>query len=465
MKGDTIAAIATPPGSGGIGIVRISGDRAFAIALSLFRPRAQPDCIFRPERIISHRLYYGTLVRPDTQAVLDEVLIAFMKAPHSYTREDVVEIQAHSGYAVLKAILSAVLQGGAAPAGPGEFTRRAFMNGRIDLTQAEAVIDVINSKTRAALAAAADHLSGGFRDHLGRIRAGLRDILVRIEAAIDFPDEADDFQPQSVAPLLEAGVLSPILALIQQHEDGRMIRDGYRIAIVGRPNVGKSSLMNWLVGAERSIVTDIPGTTRDVVADAVVFRGVPVNFFDTAGVHVTQDTVELLGIAKTYERIRASDLVLLVQDASCDDSGPETGLLARTGQIPVIRVLNKIDIAPDPDKVIKDMALQSPPVVAVSVKNRLNLEALSDRMALEILRKIPAEDAPCPLMPNLRQARALEAAADCIRQALAGIRQEMPAELIAMDMRDALERIDEITGARTSDEILDRIFDAFCIGK
>jgi tRNA modification GTPase len=464
MKGDTIAAIATPPGRGGIGIVRISGDRAFAIALSLFRPRSLPDRIFRQDRIISHHLYYGTIVQPDTRAVLDEVLIAFMKAPHTYTREDVVEIQAHSGHAVLKAILSAVLQGGAEPAGPGEFTRRAFLNGRIDLTQAEAVIDIINSKTETALAVAADHLSGGFRDHVGRIGAGLRDILIRIEAAIDFPDEAEDFQLPSAAPLLETGVLKPIQALILQHEDGRVIRDGYRITIVGRPNVGKSSLMNWLVGSDRSIVTDIPGTTRDVVADAVVFRGIPVDFFDTAGVHVTQDTVELLGIEKTYERIRASDLMLLVQEASCADTGLESRLLEQAGNIPVIRVLNKIDLAPDTDNVVGNIESASLPVVAVSVKNRLNLDALADRIAKEILRKIPGQTT-CGLIPNLRQARALEAAAACIRQALEGLRQKSPAEIIAMDIRDALDRIEEITGVRSSDEILDRIFDVFCIGK
>jgi tRNA modification GTPase len=464
MKGETIAAIATPPGCGGIGIVRISGDLAFAIATSLFRPRSQPDRLFQPDRIISHHLYYGDIVQPDTQAVLDEVLIAFMKAPHSYTREDVVEIQAHSGYAILKAILNAVLQGGAEAAGPGEFTRRAFLNGRIDLTQAEAVIDIINSKTEIALAAAVEHLSGGFRTHVGCISAGLRDILVRIEAAIDFPDEADDFQPLSAAPLLEACVLAPIETLIQQHADGRVIRDGYRIAIVGRPNVGKSSLMNWLVGSDRSIVTDIPGTTRDVVADSVVFRGIPVNFFDTAGVHITQDAVELLGIEKTYERIRASDLMLLVLDASCADTGQETRLLEQAGDIPVIGVLNKIDLAPDPDYIVGIIESALLPVVAVSVKSRLNLDVLADRMAQKILRKIPGR-APCGLIPNLRQARALEDAAVRIRQALDGIRRKSPAEIIAMDIRDALDRIDEITGARTSDEILDRIFDAFCIGK
>lgn len=464
MKGETIAGIATPSGRGGIGIVRISGDRAFAIALSLFQPSRLTGTFFHPDRILSHHLYFGAIVRPDTQVALDEVLIAFMKAPHSYTREDVVEIQAHSGHAVLRAILNAVLQGGAEAAGPGEFTRRAFLNGRIDLTQAEAVIDVINSKTEKALAVAADHLSGGFRDHVGQISAHLRDILVRIEASIDFPDETDEFLPLSVVSLLDTGVLEPIRALIRRHEDGRMIRDGYRITIVGRPNVGKSSLMNWLVGTERSIVTDIPGTTRDVVEDAVVFRGIPVNFFDTAGVHITQDRVELLGIEKTYECIRASDLILLVLDASCTDSGLETRLLEQVRDIPVIRVLNKIDLAPGNDNIVDNNAFSSLPVVAISVKSRLNLDALADQIASEILRKIP-DDAPTGLIPNLRQARALEGAAVCIRRALDGIRRSSPVEIIAVDIRDALDRIDEITGSRTSDEILDRIFDAFCIGK
>ena len=464
MKWDTIAAIATPPGRGGIGIVRISGDLAFPIALSLFRPHPMKERPFHPDRIVSHHMYYGTIVHPNTQAVLDEVLIAFMKSPHSYTREDVVEIQAHSGYAVLKAILHVVLQSGAKAASPGEFTRRAFLNGRIDLTQAEAVIDIINSKTGAALSSASAHLSGGFRKHLDLIGSNLRDILVRIEAAIDFPEEADKFQSLSMLSTLENSILEPIQNLIRQYDDGRIVRDGYRISIIGRPNAGKSSLMNWLVGTERSIVSDIPGTTRDVVADSVIFRGIPVNFFDTAGVHITQDTVELLGIEKTYERIRTSDLVLLVIDASSSDSILEDQLLEQTGDIPVIRVLNKIDLAPDRDNVINSKASVLPPVVSVSIKNRLNLDNLSDQIAFEIQRKT-AELPTDGWIPNLRQARALEDSAASICQALEGIRQNTPVEFIAMDIHDALDRIDEITGTRTADEILDRIFDVFCIGK
>jgi tRNA modification GTPase len=419
---------------------------------------------FHPDRIISRHVYYGSIVRPDTQTVLDEVLITFMKGPYSYTREDMVEIQAHSGYAVLKAILHTVLQSGAYAAGPGEFTRRAFLNGRIDLTQAEAVIDVINAKTERALVSASGHLSGGFRKHLDGIGAELQNILIRIEAAIDFPDETDEFQPLSVVPILETRILEPIQTLICHHDDGRIVRDGYRISIIGRPNVGKSSLMNWLVGTERSIVTDIPGTTRDVVTDAVIFRGIPVNFFDTAGVHITQDTVELLGIEKTYERIRTSDLILMVMDASCSDSSLEDQLMVQIGDTPVIRVLNKIDLAPDHDIIIKSDATILLPMVPVSVKNRLNLDMLADRISFEIQRKT-AELPSDGWFPNLRQTTALEDAAACIHRTLDSIRQKSPAEIIAIDIRDTLDRINEITGTHTSDEILDRIFDAFCIGK
>jgi len=469
MNGSTIAAIATPLGRGGIGIVRISGDRALSIALSIFKPRSlprssTPSSRFLSDQIVSHHLYYGTIVQPDTQAVLDEVLLAFMKAPHSYTREDVIEIQAHSGYAVLKAILNVVLQNGAELAGPGEFTRRAFLNGRIDLTQAEAVIDVINSKSEKALESAASHLSGGYKQHVEQLRAAIRDILVKIEASIDFPDEVEELQLLSVYPLLQSSVLEPILSLIQQYEDCHVVRDGYRISIVGRPNVGKSSLMNWLVKKDRSIVTDIPGTTRDVVEEAVIFRGIPVNFSDTAGVHITQNTVELLGIEKTYECIHASDLILMLLDASVSDYEMENQLLDMTGSIPVILVFNKIDLAADPDYIVDNEKFSTFPSVAISVKNQIHLESLVDLVVKKILEKTRGEE-PIGFIPNLRQTRAFEKAAAHIRLAMDGIQRMRPFEVIVMDIRDAIDSIDEISGSRTTDEILDHIFNSFCIGK
>lgn len=468
MKGSTIAAIATPLGRGGIGIIRISGDQALSIALSIFNPRLLPPSNssprFLPDQIVSHHLYHGTIVQPDTQMVLDEVLLAFMKAPHSYTREDVVEIQAHSGYAVLKAILNLVLKSGAELAGPGEFTRRAFLNGRIDLTQAEAVIDIVNSKSEKALESAASLLTGGGKQHLEQLRAAMLRILVRIEASIDFPDEVEELQMPSLYPQLQESVLAPILSLIQSHEDFRIVRDGYRISIIGRPNVGKSSLMNWLVKKDRSIVTDIPGTTRDVVEEAVVFRGIPVYFSDTAGVHITQNTVELLGIEKTYECIHASDLILLLLDASASGYELENQLLEKTGSIPVLLVFNKIDLAANHKNIIENKRFSALPAVAISVKEEIHMEALVALIVEKILEKSRGEE-PVGFIPNLRQRRAFEKAAVHIRQAMDGIQQHAPLEVIVMDIRDAVDSIDEISGAQVTDEVLDQIFNSFCIGK
>jgi len=440
-----------------------------SIALSIFKPRSllrssTSCCHFPPDQIFSHHLYYGTIVQPDTQTVLDEVLLTFMKAPHSYTQEDVVEIQAHSGYAVLRAILNVVLQNGAELAGPGEFTRRAFLNGRIDLTQAEAVIDIINSKSEKALESAASQLTGDYKQHVKQLRDVVRDILVRIEASIDFPDEVEELQLLSVCPQLQSSVLEPILSLIQQYEDCHVIRDGYRISIIGRPNVGKSSLMNWLVKKDRSIVTDIPGTTRDVVEEAVIFRGIPVNFSDTAGIHLTQNTVELLGIEKTYERIHASDLILMLLDASVSDYELENQLLDMTGSVPVILVFNKIDLAADPDYIVENEKFSSFPSVAISVKEEIHMETLVDLIVKKVHEKSQGEE-PVGFIPNLRQARAFEKAAAHIRQAMDGIQRMSPPDVIVMDIRDAMDSIDEISGARATDEVLDHIFNSFCIGK
>jgi tRNA modification GTPase len=274
----------------------------------------------------------------------------------------------------------------------------------------------------------------------------------------------EDVQPLWLVPQLENSVLKPILSLIQQYEDGHVIRDGYHICIVGRPNVGKSSLMNWLVKKDRSIVTDIPGTTRDIVEESVVFRGIPVNFSDTAGVHITQDRVESLGIEKTFERIQGSDLVLLLMDASIAGADLEKQLLDQTGSIPVILVVNKIDLAADQDNIVVDERFSSLPMVAVSVKNRIHLDALVDVMVQKILHKIQTH-APAAFIPNLRQVRAFEAAAAHVRQAMKGIEQGSPLDIIAIDIRDTVNKIDEITGTQTTDAMLDDIFSAFCIGK
>lgn len=466
MDTPTIAAVATPAGPGGIGIIKISGTRAFPIAMSIFRQKKShlPSSPLLSDQVSTHHLYYGSILNPETGYSIDEALVAFMKAPHSYTTEDVVEIQVHSGQAVLMTILNLVLRSGAELAGPGEFTRRAFMNGRIDLTQAEAVIDLIHSRTSKSVEAAASLLSGDFKICIDELRFHLCDVLSRIEASIDFPDEVEEIESKSVSERLASCVLDSILNLIQRYEDCRVIRDGFKISIIGRPNVGKSSLMNWLIKKERSIVTDIPGTTRDVVEDVAMFRGIPVCLADTAGIHITHDAVELLGIEKTFESIRSSDLILLIIDAAAPDFEPEMSLLDKTGSIPVVLVLNKIDLIGNRDNISLSERFPCISSIAVSVKNEIHLDVLVDLIIEQVFKKSSVDDRE-GFIPNVRHARALEKSADFLLKAIAGIDQAHPFEIIAMDLRDAIGCIDEISGKNVSDEILDHIFNSFCIGK
>ncbi len=466
MDTPTIAAIATPAGPGGIGIIKISGARAFSIAIPMFRPKKAklPSNPLLSDQISTHHLYYGFIVNPETGHSIDEALVVFMKAPNSYTAEDVVEIQVHSGQAILMTILNLVLRSGAELAGPGEFTRRAFMHGRIDLTQAEAIIDLILSRTSRSIEAAASLLSGDFKTRIEELRFNLCDVLSRIEASIDFPDEVEEIEKISVSERLSTEILYPILNLIKRYEDCRAIRDGFKISIIGRPNVGKSSLMNWLIKKERSIVTDIPGTTRDVVEDVAMFRGIPVCLADTAGIHITHDAVEILGIEKTFESIRSSDLILLVINSAVSDFEPEISLLDKTGSIPVILVLNKIDLVANSDNINLPERCSGISSIAISVKNEINMDALVELIAEQVFQKSLVDDRE-GFIPNVRHARALEKSAGFLRKAISGIDNALPLELIAMDMRDAIGCIDEISGRNISDDILDHIFNSFCIGK
>ncbi|MEJ2220777.1 MAG: tRNA uridine-5-carboxymethylaminomethyl(34) synthesis GTPase MnmE, partial [Desulfobacterales bacterium] len=353
---DTIAAIASSGGSGGIGIVKISGSKAFAVAKAVFRPadRGQDSKSVRPSALAeknrafefeSHRLYYGHILDPQNGAMLDEVLLSAMKAPRTYTREDVVEINAHGGAVVLHAILQVVLKMGARLAEPGEFTRRAFFNGRIDLTQAEAVVDVINARTQKSLHLAASQVSGKLRKQITSIRGGLVDLLTRIEAAIDFPDDVTEFiQTEDTVKSLQKEVLEPLRGLIRNYVDAHVFRDGLAVAVVGRPNVGKSSLLNQLVQKDRAIVTDVPGTTRDVIEETLNLEGIPVVVSDTAGVHHTDHPVEKIGIEKTLEHVNGSDVVLFMIEANCP-LGPEDHLIYdRIHSKSIIVVINKIDL-------------------------------------------------------------------------------------------------------------------------
>jgi tRNA modification GTPase len=306
MEYDTIAAIATPIGSGGIGIIKISGQDAFSIAEAIFQ-RSRPSWgVGRPEGealifpLKSHRLYHGYIVNPETGKVLDEVLLSAMKGPRTYTREDVIEINTHSGYIVMASILDLVLQKGARLADPGEFTKRAYLSGRIDLTQAEAVIDIINSRTEKSLEIATSQIKGDLKNRIEFMRHSLIDILTQVEAAIDFPEDVGDLiDVESVNQILNKAVIDELSDMVAQYENAHFLRDGLKMIVVGRPNVGKSSLMNRLIKNDRVIVTPIPGTTRDLIEETLNIRGIPVIIADSAGLHETKDPVEVIGIEKT----------------------------------------------------------------------------------------------------------------------------------------------------------------------
>jgi tRNA modification GTPase len=368
MDGSTIAAVATPPGAGAISIIRLSGPRAVPIAAAVFRagsptsaggPELASGNGFGPRDLgsaehdrpafKSHRLYYGHVVDPIEGRILDEVLLSVMRAPRSYTREDVVEINAHGGQRAARAILELLVREGARLAEPGEFTRRAFLNGRIDLTQAEAVCDLIRARSERSREASALLLSGELRKNIKQIQMVLTESRAALEAWIDFPEDGlEPIDSKAIGRRLTEEVVDPLEALVRNSIEGRVARDGVAIAILGRPNVGKSSLMNRLLGKERSIVTEVPGTTRDVVEDSFHFQGIEFRLQDTAGLHPTPDPVEKIGMAKSLESSGRSDVVILVVEAHRPIGGDELRIREKIGPKPLIVALNKIDLWPGP---------------------------------------------------------------------------------------------------------------------
>ena len=463
MKPATIAAIATPPGSGGIGIIRISGTVSRNILSSIFRNAKVPmhpghtgSCA----ALESHRLYFGHIVDPRENNTVDEVLAVVMRAPRSYTTEDVVEIQSHSGYIVLNRILKLVLAHGARLAEPGEFTRRAFMNGRIDLTQAEAVVDIINARTGKSLDIATEQLKGGVGRHINEIRESILTVLAEVEAAIDFSDEVDGI---SMRPhwgdQLEKCAAGPLTKLVAAYENNHYFRDGIRMAIVGRPNVGKSSLLNRMTRKERAIVTETPGTTRDTIEEMVNIRGLPVIVIDTAGLHETDQQVEIKGIERTHATIRTADIVLLVVDLSQGVTSEDRDIHRQIKNTRHIIVMNKVDLK---ETIDLPSGWEQGVAVKVSALAGTNIARLEEAIfTLGVNRQ--ASYSASSLVPNLRQAEGLKKVRCLVGDVLAN-RQAEP-ELIALDLRAAAGELDRILGISFSDEVLDRIFNRFCIGK
>lgn len=452
---DTIAAVATARGEGGIGIIRLSGKDSLKTALKLFQPKKKTDTIK------SHMLYYGDLVDPSDKRQIDEVLISYMKAPNSFTREDVVEINSHGGSVILQKIMELILREGPREAEPGEFTKRAYLNGRIDLSQAEAVIDLIRAKTEESLNLANRQLKGGLKDVLINIREDLVYVLAMIEAYIDFPEE--DIEIKSLADIrgrLERS-LSLLSDLVSTYEEGRVYREGIHVVIAGRPNVGKSSLLNSILKEKRAIVTDLPGTTRDIIEEVININGVPVKLIDTAGIRETEDIIEGEGIRRTRERLLDSDLVLyMVDDSGLHDCDLEV-ILDMDKKI--ILIVNKEDLMKR--EAIEKIAAKAEGLsfVSISAEKDSGLEGLKEAIyekAVDHQREAGSDI----ILSRKRHKVALEQAAAYIEKAITGV-GGADYEFIAIDIQGALNEIGDVAGETTSEDVLDKIFAEFCIGK
>lgn len=458
--GDTIAAIATPLGEGGLGVIRVSGPRAMAIACAVLRDRHG-----RPvERLPSHRVRFGKVIDPRTGAALDEVLSTYMRAPHSYTREDVVEISCHGGVGVMARLLEALVSGGARLAEPGEFTRRAFLNGRLDLTQAEAVIDLIHAQTEASHRLALAQLEGRLSQLILAMRGDLLETLAYVEGAMEFPEEDLELLPWSALLAKVEDIERRLVALLETFHSGRVLRQGVQVVIVGRPNVGKSSLFNALLAANRAIVTAIPGTTRDLLEEVVNLRGYPFRLVDTAGIRASDDPIEREGIGRARASLDGADLVLLALDGSEPLTAEDEEAIAAVRGKPVQVVLNKADLPSATAWDELQARLPAWPVVAVSCKEGQGLERLAEAMVEAVLhgQQRPREG---PMLTKLRHWEAVRQAHQSLTQVRQGMEQRLSGEFIAIDLREALEWLGEIVGLNYTEDLLDKIFSEFCIGK
>lgn len=453
----TIAAISTPPGAGGIGIIRVSGPRALGILQQIFRP-ASPSC-----PLDSHCLNYGKIVAPDSGQILDEVLAVFMRAPRTYTREDVVEIHCHGSFLVLQTILDVMLSQGAELAEPGEFTKRAFLNGRIDLTRAEAVIDILAARTRKGVDLAVEQMGGALFKKVDLLRSRLLNIRALLEVAIDFPeDEVEIVDHNELLLQLEQEVIEPLVTLIENADSGRIFREGVSVVIVGLPNVGKSSLLNTLLQEDRALVTPVPGTTRDTIEEYLDINGIPVKVIDTAGIRNDAEPVEQLGIDRARDSINRSDLALFIVDGSRPLNENDRELFTAVSHKPLITVVNKSDLV----KCVNQGA--DPHMFNGSIDiSALTQEGFSE-LKQEIFTRITGgkeqwQEEGCS--PNLRHKVAMERALGSLEVVKTGLVQGLTNDLIAIDLLDSLDYLGQIVGETTTDDMLDLIFEQFCLGK
>jgi tRNA modification GTPase len=464
---DTISAISTPRGEGGIGIVRMSGASSLSITKKIFQPNRKQTNI---DKIKTHSIIYGHIIDPKTNERIDEVLLTIMLSPKTYTKENIVEINCHGGSIPLSKVLELTLKMGARLAEPGEFTKRAFLNGRIDLAQAEAVADIIRAKTDLSLKVAINQLEGHLSHKINQIQTDLISLLASVEASIDFPDEDLDFLKSDEILGQINSIYGKLDLIMETADEGRIITEGIKGVIVGRPNVGKSSLFNALLKEDRAIVTAIPGTTRDAIEEFVNLDGVPLKLTDTAGIRETQDIIEVESIDRTKAHLDQADLILMVLDGSEMLTDDDKHLISLVRDKRTIIIINKVDLPQTIDK--DDFSGQNElakladdmPIVHVSALDEYGFQQLKTVIRDTVLHKESVQTDPI-FVTKIWQKDAIRRAMESLVFAQESTKSTMSPELIAVDLRGALKGLGEITGETASEDILDQIFSKFCIGK
>lgn len=459
MEFDTIAAISTPPGEGAISIVRLSGDQALEIAEKVFKSGHDLT------KVPTHTIHYGHIQDPKVNEIIDEVMISVMKAPKTFTREDVVEINCHGGIVVTNQVLQLLLRQGARLAEPGEFTKRAFLNGRVDLSQAEAVMDIIRAKTDKAMHVALNQLDGNLSQLIRRLRQEILETLAQVEVNIDYP-EYDDVEELTTKLLLEKAemVKGQIQQLLRTAKQGKILREGLSTAIIGRPNVGKSSLLNHLLQEDKAIVTDIAGTTRDVIEEYVNVRGVPLKLVDTAGIRETEDVVEKIGVERSRKALAEADLILLVLNQSEVLTEADRELLEATAEMNRIILLDKSDLTSQLElSELQELANQEE-LLTISVTTSVGMTQLEEGIAKLFFDGETAEK-DATYVSNTRHIALLEQAELALEEVAQGIEAGMPVDLVQIDMTRSWDLLGEVIGESVQDELITQLFSQFCLGK
>lgn len=459
---ETIAAIATAQGDGGIAIIRISGEKTGDLLEAIF---SSTSIVTKTAGMEPYRLYHGHILEPESEKVVDEVLCVQMKAPNSYTGEDMAEIHSHGGHVVPEKILNLLFKLGARPANPGEFTLRAYLNGKMDLTQAEAVTDVVNAQTEQGLKQAELQLEGALSDRINQYKDIIADILAEIEAQVDFPEE--DIDPILKNRLIDSTneLISKILALLSTYEEGRIIKYGINTAIIGKPNVGKSSLLNQLILKDRAIVSPQPGTTRDFIEESLDVRGIALKLTDTAGIRATSDEIEGIGVELAKRKAQEAELIIAVIDSSSELNNDDIEVLEGIKHSKAIIALNKSDMIPKTSQSNLTTYIPQDRIIITSAKLGAGIDELKDRIRDMVIRSGNISEGNEIALSESRHKLALEKSIESLKSFIEAINNGESPEFLALDLRVALDSLGEITGEVTTEDILGRIFSKFCIGK